>query len=169
MASRPPIEMSADQRQIASVAKALKVEADGKAMRRALLKEMKGAAGPLVTDLKQAALHIPSSGAHDGQELRPQIAAKIKPVVRLSGERTGLAIRVSKTSNVRGFNLAARRLNRKSFRHKVFGRDVWVDQQTGSENWFDNTVKGRREEIKRAVLHSVEKTVTDLANRTKGS
>lgn len=169
MAARPPFELTLDQRQIVAVGKALKSEADGKLLRRELLKDIKAAGGPLVSDLKQSALLIPSEGIGGrGQALRPAIANAIKPAVRLTGERTGLTIRAAQTPNVRGFKLAARRMNRQSFRHRVFGRDVWVDQ-TGDEGWFDDTVKGRREEIKRAVMHSVEKTVHLLAERTKGS
>jgi hypothetical protein len=41
--------------------------------------------------------------------------------VRLSGRSTGVKVRIGQTPNLRGFKMAARRLNRKSWRHKVFG------------------------------------------------
>ena len=142
---------------------------DRKALRRELIKARRATTGPLVEDLKQSAMAIPSSAAHAADApLRPKIAASIKPVARLSGQRTGVSVKAKKTSDVRGFSMAARRMNRKTFRHRVFGRDVWVNQ-TGQPNWWDDTVKGRRDEIKRDVMKAVEELVELLAKRTKGN
>jgi hypothetical protein len=164
MTSRPPVELAIDQKQIVAVGKALKAEADGKILRRELIKSMRATATPLVEALKASALAIPASKARSEEPLRPQIARAIKPAVRLSGERTGITIKASRTPGIRGFSMAARRMNRQSFRHRVFGRDVWV-VQIGQEGWFDHTVEGRREDIKRDVMKAVEATVSELRKR----
>ena len=165
----PPIELTSDQRQIIAAAKALKAEADGKILRRELLKELKATTTPLISDLKAAALSIPSSGGSaGGQALRPAIAASLKPTVRLSGQGTGVKIRASKTPQVRGFSLAGRRMNKASFRRQVFGRGVWVEQ-TGKPGWFDDTTKGRNDDIRRDVLKAIDDTVRMIQNRTRGS
>jgi hypothetical protein len=168
MAARPPVELSIDQRQIVAVGKAIKAEADGKALRRELIKAMRGAGEPLVGELKSSALAIPADGAlREGEPLRPAIARAIKPAVRLSGQNTGLTVKASRVG-VRGFSMAARRMNSSSFRRRVFGRDVWVEQ-TGREGWFDDTVKGRREEIRHEVMRAVDRSVAKLASQTRGT
>lgn len=168
MAARPPVELTLDQRQIVAAGKALKAEADGKILRRELIKAMRSAGEPLVGELKQSAMAIPSGGALQvGEPLRPAIARAIKPAVRLSGQNTGLTIRASRVG-VRGFGLAARRMNGPSFRRRVFGRDVWVEQ-VGKPEWFDDTVKGRRDEIKREVMRAVDRSVAKLASQTRGT
>lgn len=168
MTSRPPIELSSDQRSIVAAGRAIKLEADGKILRRELLKELKATTTPLISDLKAAALAIPSTGTHEGAALRPAIAASLKPTVRLSGQGTGVKIRASKTPQVRGFSLAARRMNKQSFRRRVFGGDTWVEQ-TGQPGWFDDTTKNRSDDIRRDVLKAIDDTVRMIAQRSKGS
>lgn len=163
------IELNVDQSALAEAAAALKSEADGKGLRRDLLRELKATTTPLVSDLKSAAQSIPSSGLaqNQGQPLRQAIAASIVPQVRLSGKNTGVAVRAKSTPHVRGFRWAARRMNRDSFRHRVYGRDVWVEQR-GKPGWFDDTTKARRDDLKRAVLDAVEDMAKRIANRAKG-
>lgn len=166
--ARPPIDLTADQREIVAVGKAIKAEADGKLLRRELVKAMRQTATPLVGDLKTSARMIPSDGLTRSQPLRQAIEASIKPTARLSGASTGVSVRARQTPGVRGFKMAARRMNKESFRRRVFGGDEWV-VQVGDPGWFDNTVKGRRDGIKRDVLQAVERVTALLASRTRGN
>lgn len=165
--ARGPVELSIDQRQVASLAKLLKSEADGKELRRALIRELKSATSPLVADLKSEALSIPSQGlAHrEGAPLRASIAKAIKAQARLSGKDTGVAVRAGATPNVRGFRYAARRLNRPSFRHPVYGR-AWVTQ-VGKPRWFDEQTRARRDPITRDVKAVVAAMSDRLASRAR--
>lgn len=144
----------------------MKAEADGKRLRRDLLRNMRAPTSSTVTDLKAS---IREAGTGSGSPpITQAIASVIKPSVRLSGRNTGVSIRAGKTSNVRGFNQAARRFNRPSFRHRVFGSDTWVEQ-VGKPGWFDDTTRAHRVEIRTGVFAAVEQMKRRIAKATRGA
>ena len=163
-----PIELTVDQRDLQAVARLLKDEADGKELRKELISELKAAAGPTVTDLRAAARAIPSQGLPHvgGIPLRQEIARGIVPVVRLTGARTGVTVTAKPTPRARMFRHAARQMNAASFRHRVFGRDVWVSQ-TGDPGWFDQTVNFHRGPFRDAVLTATQKMADRIADRIR--
>jgi hypothetical protein len=86
--------------------------------------------------------------------------------VRLSGQRTGVQVKVRKTPSLRGFNNAARMLNKGTWRHKVFGRDVWVQQTTPTmKGFFDETLAKDRAKYRDAVVAAVEKMAKRVAGK----
>jgi hypothetical protein len=109
---------------------------------------------------------MPSGSAASGSPaLGSYLASRVKAQVRLSGRSTGVAIRIGQTPNLRGFTFAAKRLNRASWRHPVFGHDVYVDQDSPIEGYFDNTLEADKDHYRSAVLAVVEKMASRLARR----
>lgn len=160
--------LSVEQEPIAAAARALRAEADGRELRRELTRQLRAAMNPIVADARAAARAIPSGGGHAGTPLRPAVARAVRPpVVRLSGKNPNVAIRVGMTPQVRGFRSAPRRLNKASWRHPVYGnRAVWV-RQVGRPGWFDDTVRGRREEFRDQVLDVVKAMTDRIAARSR--
>ncbi len=165
MAGGSPVDLTLDQRQLQAAAKACKDQADGKELRKALLRNLKAATAPLVVDLK-AAIGTASTGA-SSPSITQAIAQSIKPTVRLSGQNTGVGVRAG-TTTVRGFKQAARRFNRPNFRHPVYGGPGYANQ-IGKPGWFDDTTKERQDEAKRAVLAAMDEMGKTLANRSRGA
>lgn len=166
--ARAPLVLSVDQRALADVARLLRSETDGKTLRKELVKTLRATAEPAIRDAKASIQAMPSHGLSQGVPLRQEIAKRIKPVVRTSGARTGVSIRVGRTPNVRGFTHAARRLNKPQFRHKVYGRDVWVVQR-GKPGWFDDPIQARKPEFRDDVIAVVQRLAHELAIRAQAA
>lgn len=166
--SSGPLQVSIDQTNFAEVFRAIRAEADGKELRKELAKNLRDAARPVVTDLKAAAQAIPSQGLPhaQGMPLRQAVSRSIGTDLRTTGKSAGIRLRAKPTPNVRGFRYAARLLNKSSFRHRVFGRDVWVTQ-VGRPRWFDNVTASRREPFRDAVLSAVEDMRDRIATRVR--
>lgn len=162
---RSPVDLTIDQRELQAAAKACKSMADGKELRKELMRNLKRATAPLVVDLK-ASISTASTGS-SSPSITSAIAQSIKPAVRLSGENTGVSVRAG-TINVRGFKQAARRFNRGSWRHPVYGGPGFAEQ-VGRPNWFDGITKARKDDAKRAVLAAMEQMSKTLANRSRGT
>lgn len=164
-----PLELSIDQRGLVDVARVLKSEADGKFLRRELIKALKATAGAPIAQAKSGILSAPSRGLHGGQSLRAEVARTIKPVTRLSGRMTGVSIRQAGTPNLRNFKMAGRRFNRGYFRHPVFGNtEVWVGQ-TGKPEWFDGPMRNAAPDFKDDVLRVVQELADTLAARARAA
>ena len=151
-----------DQKQIQVVAKAMRAELDGKELRKDLIRTMKAAAAPMVTDLK-AAIAMP--GAAAGPSITAEVARAIKPTVRLAGRDTGVGVKAGNTS-VRGFRKAAKAFNLRGWRHPVYGGPAWV-AQTGRPGWFDTTTAGHRDALHAAVMTAVEDMARRIAARSR--
>lgn len=166
--ARPPVEYTVDQKAVHVLAAAMKAEADGKALRRDLLREIRDAARPLVPSLQSAVRALPDvSPATASPSLREAVASQITVGARLSGRSTGVKVTVGTKKDPRGFRFAGRKLNsRRGWRHPVFGnREVWATQ-TGRE-WFEPTILTRREEVQRAVMDAVEAMARRIAARAE--
>lgn len=166
--SSGPLLVSVDQQGFAEVFRAIRAETDGKELRKELSANLRNAARPVVTDLKAAAQALPSQGLPhaQGMPLRQAIARSIGTDLRTTGKAAGIRLRAKATPNVRGFRYAARAMNKGSFRHRVFGRDVWVTQ-TGQPRWFDNVTARNREPFRDAVLSAVEDMRDRIATRVR--
>lgn len=165
---KPAFELSVDQQAVQKVAKALRAESDGKTLRKELMAELKTAVAPGVAAVQGKLRAIPHrSGAAGSPALGSYLASRVKPSVRLSGRSTGVKVRIGQTPNLRGFKMAARRLNRKSWRHPVFGdTKTWVTQQSPIPGYFDETLARDRGTYRAAVIRALEKMARKLAART---
>ncbi len=149
-----------------AVAAAMKLEADGVALRLSLMREIKREADPLVRDLKKSIESAPAHSSFLGAPLRQGIADKISAQTRFSGRSAGASVRARKTNQIRGFNNAARTFQQPSWRHQVYGRG-WTSQ-TGKPRWFDDTTKAHRSQFEVAVIRAVAEMDRRLAHRSRG-
>ncbi|GIH69440.1 hypothetical protein [Sphaerimonospora thailandensis] len=162
------IELSADQEALQALGRALKQEADGKALRRDLLKELKKPLAPAIAEIKSGLMSIGSGGLpSEGEPLRASVGRKIRAEAKLSGFGTGVRVKARRTPAVRGFANAPKRLNsRKGWRHRVYGRDVWV-QQVGKPGYFDDPLRGRKAQFRTAVLQAMNDMAARIAANAK--
>ena len=148
------IALETDGQALKRVALALRAEENGKALARDLGKNIRAALAPAVAEARAGINAMSSQGLPvEGQPLRQAIARRIRAQAKMSGRAPGARVRVSKKGMPRGFELAARRTNRrKGWRHPVFGNtDVWV-AQTGRPGWFDDPMRRGRPRYRKAVL-----------------
>lgn len=162
------VELTIEQQNMTALARALKSEADGKLLRRDLLRALRATADTPVSEAKARIRATPTRGLRNGVSLRNEVANSIKPVARLSGQMTGVSIRQSGTSQLRQFKMAGRRFNRGSFRRPVFGTARYVVQQ-GNKGWFDDPMKDAGPEAKEAVLGVIVDMSERIARRIRST
>ncbi|WP_189243175.1 hypothetical protein [Planobispora rosea] len=163
------MEISADTEGLKALGRALKTEADGKAMRRDLIRELKKPLVPAVAEIKSGLMAMSAGGLRPGGEaLRTAVARRIRPEVKLSGFRAGVRVKARKTPAARGFANAPKRLNSaKGWRHPVFGhRDRWV-VQFGRPDYFDDPLRNRRADFRQAVVEAMESTARRITDTTE--
>ncbi|GIH98091.1 hypothetical protein [Planobispora takensis] len=164
------MEIRADVDGLKALGRALKKDADGKALRRDLIRELKKPLVPAVAEIKAGLMSMGAGGLRPGGEaLRTAVARRIRPEVKLSGFRAGVRVKARKVPAARGFANAPKRLNSsKGWRHPVFGhRDRWV-VQFGRPDYFDAPLRDRRDDFRQAVTEAMEATarrITDNAER----
>jgi hypothetical protein len=158
------IEFTVDQQAMQRVAKAMRGEEDGKTLRKELVGELKDAVGPGVSKVQGKLRSVPhASASRSSPPLGSYLASRVKPQVRLSGRSTGVAVRIAQTPAIRGFKMAARRLNRQSWRRRVFGHDVWVVQNSPIPGYFDDTLAEGKPEYRAGVIRALEKMASRVA------
>lgn len=171
MASKPPVELTVDQRAIVAVRKAMAAEADGKALRRDLLRDIRAAVAPAIPELQAAVRQLPSNDPPSSPDLRDAVARQIKVGAALGGKNPGAKIKVGTKQDPRGFRFAGRRLNKpKGWRHPVFGRtdSPWV-QQYGRRGvrWFEPAILKNRDEYRDGVRKAVDAMAERIAARVR--
>lgn len=156
-----------DKRQLARLVAALDAESDGKELGRDLTEELTHVVEPAVR-AAQAAIMSMSSSTELTPGLRSSVASHTHARVRLTGQHPSVGIAVDKTGMPRDFPNAPKRLNsRKGWRHKVFGRDVWVTQR-GKPGWFDDTIAKFKPAAERAAAKALDNVAERIDRRTKG-
>lgn len=129
------VEIRPDPESFGRVARALDDEAGGEQYAADLSTALHEGLQPVLADVRGAVLGIATGGLrHAGESLRQAVAAELET----NQLRTGARLRATKRGMPRGFHNAPKRLNARSWRHRVFGRGQWV-QQTGELDWFDDT------------------------------
>lgn len=164
-------ELSIDQRSLIAVRKAMAAEADGKALRKDLIKDLRAAAAPGVPKLQAAVRSLPDvSPAEATPRLRETVAKQVKVAVALGGKNPGVKFRVDGKAKVRGFRLAGRRLNQpKGWRHPVFGNTdaPWVVQYgDANRRWFEPTIKRDSGDYSEAVREAIAAMARRIASKT---
>lgn len=151
------VGVSADQRALLAVRDLLKEAENGRRLQRVLNVQLKDAAQPIVQDVKAAILAMPSKAAHQ-ESMRSAIAAATTVKTSYSGRSTGVAIGVGRNMP-RGFRMAGKRFNARSFRHPVFGTSMWVDQ-VGRVGWFDSHTMDHDAEAREKVVAAINEWAT---------
>ena len=163
----PPVELEVRADDFRLLARAMRQEADGKRLRRDMVRNLRVAVTPAVNEVRAAVRALPSqSGPRDGAALRQTVAQKVRPEVRLTGRSPGVAIKAKKRGMPRGFANAPKRLNStRGWRHPVFKTGAWVHQVVTRPGWFDQTLKRRRTRYRVAVTGAVEQMARRIASR----
>lgn len=166
MADRPLLDVSVSTDGIRALGDALKREADGKALRKELAKNMRDALKPAAEQAKSSIMGMVSTGQRQtSPALRSAIAKKIRPEVKLGGRWSGARVKAKKTVGLRGFANAPKRTQRaRGWRTQTFGNGEWRTQR-GKIQWFDRAMVGREDLYKRAVLDAMEAMARRIADR----
>lgn len=168
MATAAGIQLTVEQRDLAALALRLSAEVDGKKLRAALSRNLRKAVAPAVKEVQAGARSIgpgytkPYGG--DQTSLSEAIAKGIGVQTRLTGPRVGVKVRASKKGMPRGFKNAPQRMNRPSFSHRVFGRDVWVSQ-IGNPQYFDAPLQRDRALYRAACLAAIDEMALRIARK----
>lgn len=167
MAQGPPFSLGVETHEgLAALVRAIRAEEDGKQLRKDLARNLREQLKPAAAEAKSSIMSMSSAGLRTAPALRPSIARKIRPEVKLGGRWSGARVKAFKTRNVRGFVNAPKRTNRASgWRHPVFGNaERWVDQQ-GKVDWFDRSFEGREGEYRQAIERALEDMAQRIASR----
>lgn len=159
--AEPPVEFAITTEGVNALLSALRAEEDGKALRKQLAKDLREALKPAVAQAKSGIMSMGSSGLPTSPALRPSIAKRIRPEVKLGGKWTGARVKARKTPNVRRFaNAPKRTQSPKGWRADNWGRGEWRVQH-GKHEWFDRAMHADEAKY-RAACHKV---LEDLAAR----
>lgn len=166
MASDPPFELQVTHEGLDTLVRAIRREADGKALRKDLAKNMRDALRPGAAMAKSGIMAMPSDGTGMGAGLRSGIAKKIRPEVKLGGRWTGARVKAFKTPGLRGFANAPKRTNRRSggWRTLTYGHEPWRTQE-GKRHWFDEAFENDAAQYHAAVHEAMEDMARRLISR----
>jgi len=157
MATRPSIDLIIEGpaiKQIPKLARELKELGDGKTIPREFRKALRKSTDGALAGGKRAALALPSQGKSRGATgLRRRIARAMHAQVSTSGDAR-LGIRISKSSLGNERNLP-RLMNQGTWRHPVYGKDVWVTQ-TSRANWFDDEMRKQAPDVIRELESTID-------------
>lgn len=160
-----PLDMSVSVEGIQALGRALSAEADGKALRKELAKNMRTALNPAAELAKNGIMSMRSDGhGPGGPGLRQAIAKKIRPEVKLGGRWTGARVKSKKTPNIRGFRNAPKRTQRPGGWRTTSWNGSWRTQ-IGKFEWFDRAMTGRDEVYRQAVHEAMEAMARRIAER----
>lgn len=135
------VQVVPDHHSFQRVATALAAEANGGARQREIVEAFTKILEKVRSEQRAGLMAMSSSGLpHAGEPLREAISAGLEVDVRLGGRFAGARIKATKHGMPRSFVNAAKRTNAKQWRHRVYGRDVWVTQISGAEGWFDRPI-----------------------------
>jgi hypothetical protein len=160
--SRPPFDLRCTHEGLDALVRAIRREADGKALRKELAKNMREALKPGAAMAKSGIMAMPSAGTGMGAGLRAGIAKKIRPEVKLGGRWSGARVKAFKTPGLRGFANAPKRTNRRDggWRTLTYGHEPWRTQ-VGKRQWFDEAFENDADAYRAAVHEAME----DMARR----
>lgn len=155
------IRAEPDARSFARVVHALDAEADGRHWRADLAAEFEDILQDVVREQKSGLMGMRTGGLdHAGEPLRNAIADRMEIEIRFGGRSAGARIIAHKSGLPRRFANAPKRTNAPSWRRRVFGRDVWV-QQIGAPKWFDEPIEAHGARYRAAA----RRVLDDVAQR----
>lgn len=150
-------EVTMDKASERRVLRGLDGEKSGRRLREDLAKEFDEALGPAQDEVKGALFAMSDGGLPTaGEPLRQAVAAHIITDVHLGANSARVSIRALKDGMPRDFWNAPKRLNQRSWRRRVYGRDVWVTQ-IGAPGWFDDTLHRHETRYRLAARRALDK------------
>lgn len=144
--------------------RAIAAEADGKELKKDLRRSIRVALKPAADSAKASIRSMGTTSRHYGTPLRAAIAKKVSIQVQMTRKTSGASVRARTTPMVRDFRHAAKYTNRKKWRRRSFGGEEWTDQ-IGKPGWFDDAMKERRDEYRRAVIDAMEAMAKRISER----
>lgn len=160
-----PFDLSVTHEGLDSLVRAIRAEEDGKQLRKELAKEMREALKPAAALAKSGIMSMSSAGPGTSPALRPAIAKRIRPEVKLGGRWTGARVKARKIPGIRGFANAPKRTQSASgWRTQSYGNGVWRTQN-GKVDWFDRAMEGRINDYRAAVARAMENMARRIAAR----
>lgn len=152
-----------DEGDLRKLVAAIETQGNARRVRLRLASKLRKAAAPGAEAARQSILAMHSGGLpHEGESLRAAVAAQITVNAKLTGDTPGVVIR-TKRGGPRQFRAAARRLHQpQGWRHPVYGARTWV-HQVGKPMWFDQPIRRRANEYRRAVLDAMRETADAIA------
>ncbi|MFS0697809.1 hypothetical protein [Streptomyces nitrosporeus] len=165
-AGGPPFELTVTHEGLDALVRAIRQEADGKALRKELAANMRTALRPGAARAKSSIMAMGSSGTGTGPGLRAGVAKKIRPEVKLGGRWSGARVKAFKTPALRRFPNAPKRLNRRGggWRTLTYGHEPWRTQ-IGKPGWFDDSFTNDAAAYRAAVHEAMEDMARRLAAR----
>lgn len=163
----PPFELECTHEGLDSLVRAIRAEADAKALRKELAKNMREALKPGAAMAKSGIMAMSSVGpGTTSPGLRSGIARKIRPEVKLGGRWSGARVKAFKTRGLRQFPNAPKRTNRRDggWRTLTYGHEPWRTQY-GKRHWFDEAFEGQDARFKAAVLDAMNDMAERIAAR----
>jgi hypothetical protein len=167
------VQISVEQSQLTALGKRFAAEADGAKLRLELIRNLRIAVTPAVEQIKAGALQIKRAEsvakrptkkapiAESSISLGAAIARGVTTQVRLTGRAAGVAVKAKKSGMPRNFPNAPKRINAAKFRHRVYGRDRWVDQ-VGAPGYFDDPLRRDHALYRAACIKAMEATAARL-------
>jgi hypothetical protein len=142
----------------------LRREADGKALRRGFVKEVRKEVQPIQAAVKAAYRSAPSKGGpRPHGSLRSKLAKATTTEVRLTGRRAGVTLRVAGKKMPSGEGRLPKLYEGEApWRHPAFDTDTWVQQQPNPT--FVRIVP----RAARVVRRGVDRLAQDLVRRLSG-
>jgi hypothetical protein len=126
----------------------------GPALQRELRRNFRDAAEPVIGDVQQSILLMPS---HHAGTLRAEIARTVTVSTSLTGD--GIAVRITSAGSRMPpgkESLPFHADSAKGWRHPVFGHeDRWV-QQYGKPEWFERPIADNAREFQAAAQQAVD-------------
>lgn len=160
-----PVDVTVTQDGLHSLLRAIRAEEDGKELRKELARNMRDALKPAADRAKSGIMGMASSGPGTSPALRPAIAKKIRPEVKLGGRWTGARVKARKTPAIRGFANAPKRTQSASWRTQSWGRG-WREQH-GKVDWFDRAMQANAAAYRAAVAEAMEAMAARIASRIR--
>lgn len=162
------IEFEVDRQRngLTALSRALAAEADGKALKRDLAKNLRTIMQPLRAQVIRRLMSTGGS-SHAGQSMRDAIARQTRAGVRFSGRNTGVNLVQRARGMPRGFNMAGRAMNRTEGWNPTTLGGTTVHQHARPAEWFDEPTHASVDEARRATQDAMEDMARRLAERAR--
>ena len=157
------------QRELRDLARALRAQEDGQARRKQLVKELRGAARPLVPAIRTAIKSLPSQGESKRRGRRPlkrSLSSSVTISVRLTGRSAGVSVFMNPRKLPDGQKSLAMYMEGVPgyllLRHPLFGdREHWFAQGSHA-GYFTRSIAGAEQAAAHRVAGVIETTAREI-------
>lgn len=161
------IRVEPDARSFRDLARALDDEADGREIRQDIVAGLTEILEEVRNEQRSGLMAMSTGGLpHAGESLREAISSSLVVDVRPGTRSLGARVRAERHGMPRNFRNAPKRTNAHQWRHRVYGRDVWVTQVSGAENWFDDPILRHGARFRAAARRVLENAALRIDRKT---